>query len=448
MNDKVRIIYLPLAGVLLLGAALLYRHAGAQRGAPEEAPAPAVSAASTTSTFTYQGYLENGGKAVTDTCDFAFALYESDSGGAPLPGSNLSAPAVAVVDGLFNIPLTFPRSLFNGQILFLEVSVGCPAGNGAGAILGREQLSASPYATGLVPGATLEADQEGNLLTVVNSNTGSANAGAISANASSGAAPAVSAGHEGNGLGLDARSAGGHALHARTQDNDHYGALGLQAPYDVPENSPLFASGGYFAGRNGLIGYTEEAGGWSVVGWHGAPSGTGNYGLYARSESPDSWAAYIYGTGPGVYIRSAPGEIGLRVGNGDLVVDGTKSSVAATDQGDRLLYAEESTELWFSDYGFGQLVDGAAAVALDPLFAQTVDLEQPYHVFVQPYGNAELYVTGRTAAGFQVRSRAGDPDVEFSYRIVAHRAGYGSERLERAPAAPEAVQPSAGGGGQ
>ena len=54
----------------------------------------------------------------------------------------------------------------------------------------------------------------------------------------------------------------------------------------------------------------------------------------------------------------------------------------------RLLYVEESTEVWFSDYGFGQLVDGVAIVPIDPIFVQTVNLNEPYLVFVQAYGDA------------------------------------------------------------
>jgi hypothetical protein len=97
------------------------------------------------------------------------------------------------------------------------------------------------------------------------------------------------------------------------------------------------------------------------------------------------------------------------------------------------MYSEESTEVWFADYGFGQLQDGKAVIAVDPLFAQTVDLNEPYHVFLQAYADAELYVSKRTAAGFEVHLREGAANAEFSYRIVARRLGYEGERMEPAP---------------
>ena len=112
---------------------------------------------------------------------------------------------------------------------------------------------------------------------------------------------------------------------------------------------------------------------------------------------------------------------------------GAKSAVVATHEGSRRLYSMESTEVWFSDYGFGQLEDGAAAIAIDPLFAQTVNLQEPYSVFVQVYGDAEVYVSGRTPTQFEVHLRDGDAGVEFSYHVMAKRLGYEEDRLESAP---------------
>jgi hypothetical protein len=107
--------------------------------------------------------------------------------------------------------------------------------------------------------------------------------------------------------------------------------------------------------------------------------------------------------------------------------------VVPTDDGARLLYVEEATEVWFSDYGFGQLEDGAAFVPIDAVYAQTVDRGAEYHVSVQAYGDAQVYVAERTAEGFEVRTRGGEANAAFSYRLVAKRAGYVDHRLERAP---------------
>ena len=76
-------------------------------------------------------------------------------------------------------------------------------------------------------------------------------------------------------------------------------------------------------------------------------------------------------------------------------------------------------------------------------YIDVVSLDQPYHVFVQPYGDAELCVSERTATHFTVRRRAGDARVESSYRIVARRRGYETTRLEPS-SRPSALSDAAG----
>jgi hypothetical protein len=107
--------------------------------------------------------------------------------------------------------------------------------------------------------------------------------------------------------------------------------------------------------------------------------------------------------------------------------------VVPTAAGARVVYDEESTEVWFSDYGWGRLEEGRAVIAIDPVFAQTVNLDEPYHVFTEVYGPAKVYITHRAPTHFEVRLHEGQRDVEFSYRMVAKRAGYEGDRLERAP---------------
>lgn len=83
------------------------------------------------------------------------------------------------------------------------------------------------------------------------------------------------------------------------------------------------------------------------------------------------------------------------------------------------------------DFGSGALVHGILKVTLDPAFAQTVNAGVEYHVFLTPGGDCKgLYVTNRTAEGFEVRELGGGiSSVAFDYRIVARRAGYEAQRL-------------------
>ena len=87
--------------------------------------------------------------------------------------------------------------------------------------------------------------------------------------------------------------------------------------------------------------------------------------------------------------------------------------------------------VWFEDYGSGQLVSGVATVNIDPAYAQTVNTGVEYHVFLTPDGDCQgLYVTARTATGFEVRElQQGRSNVAFDYRIIALRRGYETKRL-------------------
>jgi hypothetical protein len=95
------------------------------------------------------------------------------------------------------------------------------------------------------------------------------------------------------------------------------------------------------------------------------------------------------------------------------------------------VYAVESPENWFEDFGSATLSNGVATVALDATFAQTVNTGVEYHVFLTPNGESEgLYVAQKSASSFEVReAHGGRSNISFDYRIVAKRAGYEKLRM-------------------
>jgi hypothetical protein len=121
---------------------------------------------------------------------------------------------------------------------------------------------------------------------------------------------------------------------------------------------------------------------------------------------------------------------------GDFNAIGTKSAVVPANDGSMVkLFAVESPQVWFDDYGSGQLSSGAATVSLEAGFAQTVNTSVEYHVFLTPKGDCNgLYVTNETATSFEVKELGGGTSgVAFDYRIVAIRKGYETVRLPVTP---------------
>jgi hypothetical protein len=117
--------------------------------------------------------------------------------------------------------------------------------------------------------------------------------------------------------------------------------------------------------------------------------------------------------------------------NGNFTATGLKSATVETSSyGKRKLYAMESPENWFEDFGSAKLMNGQIVVALDPIFVDTVNTAVPYHVFLTPNGDCTLYTTQKNSLSFKVSSHDGESNCEFDYRVVAKRKGYEKVRLE------------------
>jgi hypothetical protein len=140
--------------------------------------------------------------------------------------------------------------------------------------------------------------------------------------------------------------------------------------------------------------------------------------------------------GNGVEGRSVRGWAGIFRGNvfvqGNATVTGNKSAtVPHPDGSTRALYALESPDSWFEDFGRAELRGGHARVEIDPDYAALVKTNDDYHVFLTPEGDSNgLFVSDRTASRFEVREQQqGTGSLTFSYRIVARRKDVDAERL-------------------
>jgi hypothetical protein len=100
MNTK------PLLAILLTFGLLIARQSPAQ-----------------STSFNYQGRLNDAGAPANGTYAMQFGLFATSSGGSPL-GSTNTYSALTVSNGLFTVNLDFGSGIFNGQDCYLEISVG------------------------------------------------------------------------------------------------------------------------------------------------------------------------------------------------------------------------------------------------------------------------------------------------------------------------------------
>jgi hypothetical protein len=199
-----------------------------------------------------------------------------------------------------------------------------------------------------------------------------------------------------------------------------YGASGSTAGYGVYGQAPLYGVKGLATDTSedyvtyGVIGQTDTAWGIGVYGLASAASAEYAYGVYGAANSPSGYGVYSHG---------------------NFAASGTKAAVVDTlNYGWLHLYAVESPDVLFEDVGTAQLVEGAAIVTIDPKFAETVNLNVPYQVFVTPLGDCALYVTDKTAASFTVRALGGAKcNLAFDFQLIAKRLGYEDVRTVSPP---------------
>jgi len=242
------------------------------------------------------------------------------------------------------------------------------------------------------------------------------------------------------------------------------GVFGLSSTGDgVVGNSSTNAgvSGGSTSGT-GVFGISSDGNG--VYGEGDGLSGAGGAGVYAFGQNGatgvyattnglgsavvglNNTDYYLNGQPTALFLNSGPTNqalpIALEAGTGtqvcqlyygNLACTGSKSAmVPLPDNRWVRLYAMESPQNWFEDFGTGTLSHGIASVQLEATFRDTVTSSEDYHVFLTPRGECEgLYVANMTAGGFEVRElHHGTANVAFDYRIVVLRKGYEKIRME------------------
>ena len=266
-------------------------------------------------------------------------------------------------------------------------------------------------------------------------------------------------GQSGNSAGLLGRSNSGPGVSGRS--NSEQGVVGVSSSASGVLGSSVSRAGvsGISSASAGVVGHTDASASAGVAGVADGDS----VGVFGTTES-DNWPGVLGASSINNGVRgvtTAAGEIAGVVGvsangvgvagitnsssswggaffgglsvSGDLVVAGFKSAaVRHADGSHRLLYAVESPQCWFEDFGRAKLVRGAARVMLDPDFSAVVRTDD-YHVFLSPEGDSKgLYVSSRTRTGFQVREQdQGTGSVAFSYRLVARRKDVAVRRFQK-----------------
>lgn len=427
---------------------------------------PALALAQPT-IFTYQGYLTQAGQPATGSFAMEFAVFDAQSGGGQV-GSTITINAVQVTNGVFTVQLDFGGGVFSGPNRYLQVSVGGIS------LSPRTLIAAAAYAIRSSSAGT--ADSAGTAVSVTGPLTGAdpaarlivtntqagisnpspANLPPAAVKGSSTSPTGTTAGLLGisssqNGVGVVGIASGtGLAKEAEAigvigiATSPTGRTLGISGQAVSPDGIAVDAQ--VTAGGNGYLFHGSNGSSAPfVVKSNGDVETQGKIDAFDRITARDGLTvqngAIVNGltvTTNGLLIQLG----GLAVTgqtttqsisvNGNLNVTGSKNNVISLADGTKaLLYANESPDYWFEDFGTVSLKNGRAIINIDPTFAEATNTDVPYKVFLTANGNTRgLYVSKKTKTSFEVReSSGGRSNISFDYRIVAKRRGYETVRF-------------------
>jgi hypothetical protein len=301
-------------------------------------------------------------------------------------------------------------------------------------------------------------------VTTTNSKNGSSPyAGVVGVDSSSGQKEAGVYGTSPKGVGVYGFSASGSAVTASSTSG--VGVTATGGPYGVNGSTddtkagdiPVGVAGNdntNFTNASGVQGSTTNG-----VGVDGEAYGPGS-GVYGQTEGGSGVAAVGLGSSSTALDVQTDGGTAIRAyshtteimaldngGNltltGSLTQKGTPHAVLRSARGvERTVYSAQQTQTTLEDFGEGQITGGRAYVRLDPAFADMLDRNSSYIVFLTPEGptTAPLYVSDKSLSGFSVREITNHANIAFGYRILARPSGTSEARLALYKAPPSAPQ--------
>lgn len=156
-----------------------------------------------------------------------------------------------------------------------------------------------------------------------------------------------------------------------------------------------------------------------------------NYNGAVKNTSINAGSLYVKNVSTNKTTDISGGEIYTDNGTffNSLLVGGKKSRIAKTQNySDRLLYCYETPKPYFGDIGEATLDEkGLCYIFVDDIFLETINTSCAYQVFLQKYGQGDVWVEERNANYFLIK---GTSYLKFGWEIKARQSGFEIERLE------------------
>ena len=211
-----------------------------------------------------------------------------------------------------------------------------------------------------------------------------------------------------------------YGVYGYAYSTDGIGVVGVQSGYSTDDLGTFWAPGGFFGGRNGIVGITRENGGYGVAGVFDATTGSG---AAVRGRSSSSNAYGVYG------INTAGGNAGYFSGNvyvaGTLGASGVKSFRIdyPLDPANKYLlhYAVESPQVQNQYNGTVSLdANGEAVVDLPEYFSSVNTGPFQYQLTAIGAPGPNLYIA-QEVTGRLFKIAGGTPGMKVSWLLYGVR---------------------------
>ncbi len=269
-----------------------------------------------------------------------------------------------------------------------------------------------------------------------------------------------------SGIGVSGSSPSGFGVYGSTTTGSGYGVVSIMNGAGTGAyGSSISGYGSEGITSSGTAVYAQATGTGSAM----VASASSGYGLISRTagnvpifaQNTSGNAGDFHGSYIGIVARTpaagfpfvatdpSGNDLFYVDGSGNVSYKGGLFTFAHLQNGGvAQAYSPKTTAPTIEDTGTAELVNGFAAVRLDPTFSASIDPTSLYRVVVTPNGDSRgLYVPTKTPNGFIVReSQGGHSSLSFDYHIVAMSLGHARDRMALVNGAalpgPHAVAPN------